>query len=341
MNTNRLLSLSSQYLNMNLSQISDLAQDLYQEGLVSYPRTEGSCYSPGMIDEAREILESIDHPEINDEIAEFLQNGISYVPEYCAENHPPITPVSLEHYLKKKKKAKNKTHKKILKMKNLKKYELYRLIVRYYMATLSAKCKYEDLTHIFNINSEAFKFKESVINTPGYTTHFLDHKGRLQGIKQKKTNFNSNSEFRVKSIKAQELTQCPPEFLLESDLIELMDRYGIGTDCTKPLLIKNLIGKKYIQPYRSKKDSPTRLKPTPLGMALAIGYKTIDPELIEPQVRSFIERCSKKVSEYQLKKDTVLKKVIGIFSEKFKKFKENYDTTMGQILKVFQKNPKK
>ena len=68
----------------------------------------------------------------------------------------------------------------------------------------------------------------------------------------------------------------PPPLLSESDLIALMDRHGIGTDATIAEHIKTIQKREYAV------QLPMGFKPTPLGVGLVQGYKSLGLDLDQP-----------------------------------------------------------
>merc|ERR1712203_953034 len=93
---------------------------------------------------------------------------------------------------------------------------------------------------------------------------------------------------------SQHVSQAPQQ-LTESELLGLMDKYGVGTDCTSPIHISNICKRSYV-----KLDEKNRqLTPTGLGIALVHAYTLVDPGLVQPMVRSKVENACTKVAQGQ------------------------------------------
>lgn len=80
--------------------------------------------------------------------------------------------------------------------------------------------------------------------------------------------------------------------MTESELIGKMESNGIGTDASIPQHIQNIIDRDY-----AKIIGQRTLEPTNLGIAMGRCYYAIDPELINPSVRSHIEIMVNKIAK--------------------------------------------
>lgn len=328
LNTTQMLKLSSLNLSMNSTETASTAQHLYEEGYISYPRSEGCSYSKNMMSSLKSTVNSLAKREggrLTQNCKNLLKDGFNYDAsddEDNDENHPPITPVDIF-----------KNHKKIF-PKDKNKFNLYVFITNYFLASLSSDCTYAETTSIFTVNSENFKYVDSVITSEGFLKYYEEPKSQITNIQKQSYNLPVGSKMGIKEMRIEELTEIPPDYLSEAELIELMEKHGIGTDGTIPKTIRNLKFRKYLEvPKKKKGDNSERIKPTLLGLSLAIGYLSIDPELIEPKIRKFIENCNQKVSTSELKKDTVMDIVYHIFSEKLENFSHKIQKKFIPVIK--------
>lgn len=121
---------------------------------------------------------------------------------------------------------------------------------------------------------------------------------------------------QIKTTSIKEYVTEPPSYLTEAELIEKMEKYGIGTDASIPTHISNIIDRFYVTVAENRK-----LIPTALGNALAKGYCEIDPELVLPQVRSNIERSCELIAKGKADFNRVVTHVLEIFKKKLDYFK--------------------
>lgn len=336
LDTTKLLMISSRLLGLSSSDTSTTVQKLYEQGFVSYPRTAGTTYSKEKFNSFSKTLETITNKRGLPQFTlaqELLSDGLKddFVEDAgFTQTHHPITPVN---QLKNRSRLKDKRYPQ--------RFELYNLISSYFMATLSTDCNYDQTTYNFDINSQKFSYTESVVTHDGFTKFYDEPLSSIEDLAQEKLSATIGYSYKVESMKVVEVKQTPPEYLTEEELIKLMKTYGIGTEGTIPRIIKNIKFRKYVEVCgKSTNSASDRLKPTALGLALAIGYKAIDSSLIEPQVRYFIEKCNKKVSMYELEKDTVLQKVTEIFTHKLNNFEGKFKSHLEPVLKSLMSNSK-
>lgn len=120
------------------------------------------------------------------------------------------------------------------------------------------------------------------------------------------------------SLDVKEKMTTPPGYLTESELIGMMEKYGIGTDASIPTHIQNIQNRNYV-----RLESGRRLIPNKLGLVLVQGYHQIDSGLVLPKVRSDIEGQCNRISKGEMSKDDVVEKAISMFEDKFDFFIKN------------------
>jgi DNA topoisomerase III len=116
------------------------------------------------------------------------------------------------------------------------------------------------------------------------------------------------------------LTQPPPH-ISESELLELMDRHGIGTDASMAQDVSNVQKRSYVV----LDESTRRMAPSALGLALAHGYALVDFSLLLPSVRARIENECSRVAQGLVGKDAVIRRTIRIFKKKMYNFASRID----------------
>ena len=80
----------------------------------------------------------------------------------------------------------------------------------------------------------------------------------------------------------------PKEHLLEGDLVEALEKHGIGTDGAMAHHIQSLVDNKYCTVDTS--GSNRHMVPTDLGRCFVKGFSMIDDTLVKPDLRAYTER---------------------------------------------------
>lgn len=88
-----------------------------------------------------------------------------------------------------------------------------------------------------------------------------------------------------------------------------MEKNSIGTDASMATHIHNIVQRGYVEVVGNRR----KLVPTPLGTALIRGYKSIDVELVSPELRSNIEKNVALIAQGKTDFQVVLDSVIDIF----------------------------
>lgn len=121
-----------------------------------------------------------------------------------------------------------------------------------------------------------------------------------------------------------------PSLLTEADLINLMDKNGIGTDATIQDHIKKIIEREYV--FKERKGGGRgggggneEFFPSTLGMALVEGYDGLGFQysLSKPFLRAKMEADMKQICEGGKSKEEVVREGIDMYRAVFERANEN------------------
>ncbi|KIY93196.1 DNA topoisomerase III [Monoraphidium neglectum] len=262
-----------------------LAEELYQAGFVSYPRTETDAFDPGM------DLMSIVQEHSNDARwgahAAAIAAGQMWKPPrpggHDDKAHPPIHPtrhttgeVGWSH----------------------EKCQVYELIVRHFLACCSKDAVGQETVVEIDIAGEGFRTTGLMVTE----RNWLDvYPYQSWGGNANLPPLAEGEQFVPTELLLKEGATQPPARLSERDLIAAMERHGIGTDAT----VAEHISKQLDRGYASK-DAAMTFWPTPLGEGLISAYRRMGLDnLWKPDLRGRIEQGIARVAAGQMSKDQV------------------------------------
>jgi len=269
LNTIELERRASRFLNIRSKEALDIAEDLYQDGLISYPRTETTIYPP-TIDVNLIARGFSKHPDYGLYVRVNLMPRMPINPRQGSEDdkaHPPIHPV------------KSATKDYVAKKYGVKAWRLYDLVVRHFLATLSREAVVEHQKIVVSIKGYRFKATGLKVIREGFYKIYPLGKPREKLLPY----VLEGDIVQMEKIRIVERETKPPPFLSEAEVLKLMKRYGIGTDATMQDHIHTNIERRYFT-IKNKRCIPTKL-----GLALATTLHSIVPEIVEPEVRGKIE----------------------------------------------------
>jgi DNA topoisomerase-1 len=241
--TSTLTQGASHQLGFTSKKTMKLAQDLYEEGLITYHRTDSFNLAPVAIDSARKFIKD--------------NFGQEFVP-----GHP--------HFYKTKSKLAQEAHEAIrptnvgitpegLKAPSRDHSRLYDLIWKRFVACQMSEAVYDQVTLDISAKSYLFRSVGSVVKFPGWQ--------KLYGEKA-----NGEAEKAVQALPVgtildllqlfpnQHFTEPPARFT-EATLIKTLEELGIGRPSTYAPIISTILERLYVELEERK------FKPTPLGEA--------------------------------------------------------------------------
>ncbi|GAB4821904.1 hypothetical protein N2152v2_008950 [Parachlorella kessleri] len=324
LNTVELLKTASSSLGMGPAHAMQMAERLYTQGYLSYPRTESSAYPPNF-DFHPILAAQRSHPIWGEYAASLLSAGfVTPKGGVNVGDHPPITPV------------RGATE---MELGGGDAWRLYEFVARHFLGSLSSDCVLRKVRVAFAAGAESFAAMGTTVIKPGFTA-IMPWKGVSS---EPLPAFQQGEVVPIQEVELHQGKTSAPDYLTEAgkagdavrmletgcDLIGLMEKHGIGTDASIPVHINNICERNYVQI-----QSGRRVVPTELGITLVRGYQPIDPELCRPNVRAYVEqqidliaKASRSVkvawgvvlgsSKGQADKDAVVQHCLAQFSRKF------------------------
>ncbi|KAE9604181.1 putative DNA topoisomerase transcription factor interactor and regulator CCHC(Zn) family [Lupinus albus] len=286
LNTIELEKRASRYFRMSSEHTMKVAEELYQAGFISYPRTETDSFS-SRTDLHTIVQEQQGHPEWGIYAQRLLDPGTGLWRNprgggHDDKAHPPIHPTKFSAG----EAGWSQDHRK-----------LYELVVRHFLACVSKPAVGAETTVEIDIAGEQFSVCGRVILEKNYLDVYPFESWGGSMI----PTYTVGQQFIPTTLTLDSGVTRPPPLLSEADLLSSMDKEGIGTDATMHDHIKKLLDRFYVT-----KDSSTRFTPTNLGEALVMGYDDMGYKLWKPDLRAVMERDMKSVSEGVKSKDEVL-----------------------------------
>jgi DNA topoisomerase III len=290
MDTIELEKTGSRKLKLPAQTIMKIAEKLYTQGLISYPRTETNKFSKDM--NLRPLVEiQAQHPEWG----EFANRVLEWGPNPRNGNksdqaHPPIHPTKFNATLQGNEKR------------------VYELVCRHFLACVSRDAVGSETIVSATIANEEFTATGLIILERNYLDVYPYDKWTGKEIHH----YEVGQVFTPTELGLHEGSTSPPELLTEADLIALMDRHGIGTDATHAEHIEKIKQREYINIIEG-----IYLVPGSLGMGLVEGYEMMNLQLAEPRLRAGLEVDLKAICEGRKNPQEVL-------AEQVQKYKECY-----------------
>ncbi|ALC49738.1 Top3beta [Drosophila busckii] len=295
LNTVELMRICSSGLGIGPFQAMQIAERLYTQGYISYPRTETNQY-PENFDLHAVMHVLTPSSDFGAEARAISSDFQTPRKGKDAGDHPPITPMKLAQRSEFDRDT----------------WRVYEFICRHFMGTVSRDLKYRVTTVKLRAGGEGFSCTSNVLIDAGYTKvmTWLAF-GKDEAIPP----FVQGTKVAINDVRMSEGQTGPPDYLTEAELITLMEQHAIGTDASIPVHINNICQRNYVRIETGRK-----LIPTTLGIVLVHGYQKIDPELVLPTMRSEVEHALTLIAKGSADFKAVLRHAIRIFKLKFMYF---------------------
>ncbi len=309
----------------------EIIQNLYENKLVTYPRTDARVLSTAVAKEISKNLNGIAKSYNDDEIKEYISKMINekystnliktkYVNDSKITDHYAIIPTGqgYENYDK---------------LPNLHK-EVYKLIVKRFLAIFYPPAEFNKISVILNIENESFTTSGKVCINQGYQYIWKNKTEEEQKDGNSMDILNTlkkNQEVKVSNFELKEAETTPPsrynsgsiilamenagKLIEDEELREQIKGAGIGTSATRAEIIKKLEKIRYIQ-INSKTQIIT---PTEKGEAIYDVVNSSMPDMLNPKLTASWEKGLDMVAKNQIKPKEFMDKLENYIKTKFNK----------------------
>lgn len=281
LNTTAFTTDASNRLGVTPARAMRLAEDLYMDGCISYPRTDNTVY-PDSLDTRQLVTELVAIEDFS--AAKFLLDKPLEATRGKKEttDHPPIYPTSAVN--PKRLEARSDAHRKV-----------YELVARRFLATFSPPMISESTRADIKAGSEEYFVRGSHVVEPGFAaiyTYARSADTEIPKLEQgQELDLDGDPELIPKE------TQ-PPGRISQGKLIEMMEERGLGTKATRADIIQKLYYRGYVH------GNPP--EPSETGIKMYEGFKTYVPRMADSEMTAQLEAEMDQIAAGEMSKDEVL-----------------------------------
>ncbi len=290
LNTTAFTTDASNRLGITPSRAMRIAEDLYMDGYISYPRTDNTVYPKSL--ETRELVKQL--VAVDDfKAASFLLDK----PDLEATrgkkettDHPPIYPTQAVN--PKRLEARSEAHRRV-----------YELVARRFLATFSppmisesTRANIETAKGTSSAESgETYFVRGSVVLDPGFAAIYTYARSADTEIPK----LEEGQELVLQGVEMEGKETPPPPRISQGKLIEMMEERGLGTKATRADIIQKLYDRGYVF------GNPP--EPSETGIAMSKAFEHYVPRMATPDMTAEMEAEMDQIAAGQMTKDDVLK----------------------------------
>jgi len=261
-----------------------IAEDLYLDALISYPRTNSQKLPKTLNHMA--ILKKLSAIEKYEDLVGMLifETDGKLVPREGRKEdpaHPAIHPTGVQP------RRVNEKHMKI-----------YDLIVRRYLACFSTPLIYYRLKVRIAIGKYKFKLSLKTIEDYGWLKYYPFIKEEIEALPEIK----KGDTVEVVEAKYETTYSKPPQPYSKADVLKWMESVNIGTEATRARIIETLFERGYLKEVKGK------VEVSDLGFSIAETLNGYFEELTSVNMTREFERLLESIRRGEVKREEVLAK---------------------------------
>ncbi|MCL4079305.1 DNA topoisomerase I [Coriobacteriia bacterium Es71-Z0120] len=256
-----------------------IAETLYMNGLISYPRVDNTVYPPSLdLVGALRMLREV--PAYRDYAKRLLGRPTLRATRGAKEttDHPPIHPTGVADPDK----------------LSAEEWKLYNLVARRFLATLSDPAVVEVTKLVVEVGGERFVARGDVVVEPGFREIYPYGAKRDERLPAVET----GEQVAFKGASSESKQTQPPKRYTQGALIQEMEKRGLGTKATRHEIIQTLYDRGYI--------TGDPVAPTSLGRAVVKALSAFAERITTPDMTAELEAEMDAIANGEGKKDAVV-----------------------------------
>jgi DNA topoisomerase-1 len=280
--TSTLQQEANRKLGLSAREAMRVAQKLYEEGLITYMRTDSPNLSQEAIKAARqEVVDLYGKDYLSPEPRQYSSKA-----KGAQEAHEAIRPAGTQF-----------VHPKDAGLRGAE-LALYELIWKRTMATQMAEAQKLSLSVLVDLGESTFQASGTRIVFPGFLRAYVegsdDPDAALEDKEVVLPNLKQNQVLLPKNLKPESHETKPPARFTEAALVQMLEKEEIGRPSTYASIIGTIQERGYV------KRLAQALVPTFTGFAVTQLLEKHFPQLVDPKFTSKMEQSLDKIAEGDL-----------------------------------------
>lgn len=285
-----------------------LAQSLYEDSLISYPRTSSQKLPP-KLGLPRIISRLAENPEYKEHAETLLQNKWLRPREGRKTDpaHPAIHPTGLQGKMGEKEK------------------KLYDMIARRFLSCFAPPAKIGVTKVKARVNGEGFDAAGSRILEKGWIAFYPYYNGKEKGIAE----FAEGERVPVEKKKKEKKKTKPPGRYSPASIISELEKKHLGTKATRSVVIDTLYKREYV--------TGRTIEVTHFGLNVWHALKKYSPGILDEQLTRKLEDDMDAIVAGKIGKDAVIEEGKEILVQILDEFRRNEESIGRELLGSIKK----
>jgi DNA topoisomerase-1 len=268
-----------------------IAEELYMNGYISYPRTDNTVY-PATLD-LDGILRTLRQSVFGKDVEWVIANRrpVPTRGKKFSTDHPPIHPTAPATRVTTRQSVCRGTYNAL----GDNAFALYELVVRRFLATLAPDAQWQTLKVLFDAGGEQYTATGGILLVPGWHAVYPFSEAKEMVLPA----LSVGERLPIKNVTFDEKETQPPARYTQSRLIQRMEELGLGTKSTRHEVIAKLVSRKYVE------GNP--LRPTLVGRAVTESLEQHADTITKPDMTQTLEAHMQQIKESKRTREDVVR----------------------------------